>query len=85
MIDVATAVKIYQGRKSELLGQRGGGSGGGGGLELGELGGEVVEGVDICGVVVVVVEFHNFAGDGGFEGGVVVYDEGISLKGFAGR
>ncbi len=38
----------------------------------GEFFGGGVVAVDVGLVVVFVVEFHDFAGDGGFEGGVVV-------------
>jgi len=73
---VPAAVEIDEGLQGDLLGDgvraTGGGGGGGGGLQLAELGGEVVEGVDVGGVVVFVVELHDAAGDGGLEGGVVV-------------
>lgn len=76
VVDVPAAVEIDEGLQGDLLGDgvraTGGGGGGGGGLQLAELGGEVVEGVDVGGVVVFVVELHDAAGDGGLEGGVVV-------------
>jgi len=74
VVDVPAAVEIDEGLQGDLLGDgvRAAGGGGGGGLQLAELGGEVVEGVDVGGVVVFVVELHDAAGDGGLEGGVVV-------------
>ncbi len=72
MVDVPAAVEIDEGLQGDLLGDGARAGGGGGGLQLAELGGEVVEGVDVGGVVVFVVELHDAAGDGGLEGGVVV-------------
>ena len=33
--------------------------------------------VHVCAVVLVVVELHNLAGDGGLEGAIVIYKRGI--------
>ena len=67
MVDVTTAVEInhrLQGNlRSDILLRLGG-------LEL--LGGGV-EAVDVGLVVVLVVELHDLAGDGGLEGAVVVW------------
>jgi hypothetical protein len=42
-------------------------------LGFGDLLAEVVEGCDVCVVVVLVVEFHDLARDGGLERAVVVW------------
>ena len=75
MIDVSSAVKVDHGLESDLGGwvaSRGGG---------GELLGEVVVAVDVGGVVFAVVELHDLAGDGGFEGAVVVWVNGWLVSG----
>ncbi len=66
MIEVASPVEIDQWLQSDLSGDVG--------LRLsgGHLLGSVVEGVDVRVVMVLVVELHDFAGDGGFEGAVVI-------------
>ena len=61
---MAAAVEVDEGLEGDL---HVGGFGGG------ELFGRGVVGVYVGGVVFGVVEFHYFAGDGGFEGGVVVW------------
>ena len=67
MVDMTTAVEVDQGLQSNLgldvlLG-----------LRFGDLLTEVVEGGHVCVVVVLVVELHDFAGDGGFESAIVVW------------
>ena len=49
------------------------------GLCGGELLGGVVEGGYVGLVVLAVMELHDFAGDGGFEGAVVILREGCKL------
>lgn len=66
VVQVASAVEVDQGLESDrsgdvILGFR-----------LSDLFAEVVEGGYVGVVVVFMVEFHYFAGDGGFEGAVVV-------------
>ena len=64
---MSSAMKIDEGLKGDLGGWVGGrGSGG-------ELFGCVVVGCYVGLVVFGVVEFHDFARDGGFEGAVVVF------------
>ena len=66
VIEVAAAVEVDEGLQGDFL------SGGGGGVEF--LGGGVVA-VYVGLVVLRVVELHYLPGDGGFEGGVVIYLE----------
>lgn len=71
MVEVSTAVEVEEGLQRDLggdVGFRGRG---------GEFLGGVVEGVDVGLVVFAVVELHDFAGDGGFEGAVVVWGQGV--------
>jgi len=70
VVDVATAVEVDERLEGDLLLD---GFDGGGGLGFLELGGEVVEGGDVGVVVVLVVEFHYFAADGGLEGAIIIY------------
>ena len=74
MIDVAAAVEVDHGLQGDLLGDGFGAGGGRGGLELAKLGGKVVEGRYVGIVMIFMVELHDFAGDRGFEGGIVVWD-----------
>ena len=60
---MAAAVEVDEGLEGDLLRR------GGGGVEF--FGGGVVA-VDVGLVVFIVVEFHDAAGDGGFEGAIVV-------------
>lgn len=63
MVDMSAAVEVDEGLEGD------GFRGGAGGVEF--FGGGVV-GVDVGLVVVLVVQFHDLAGDGGFEGTVIV-------------
>lgn len=69
VVNVPPAVEIDQWLQGDLLLDVGGGGGG----EGGELLGEIVEAVHVGGVVLGVVQLHDLPGDGGFEGGVVVW------------
>lgn len=60
------AVEVDEGLQGDLGGDVGFG------LRGREFFGSVVEGVDVGVVVAFVVKFHYFAGDGGFEGAVIV-------------
>ena len=67
VVEVAAAVEVDHGLQGDL-----------GGdvlllLCLGDLFAEVVVGCDVGVVVVLVVELHNLAGDGGLEGAIIVY------------
>lgn len=66
MVDVSAAVEVDEGLERDLRSDVGGSG------RFGELFGEVVEGGYVSVVVVFVVQFHDFAGDGGLEGAVVV-------------
>lgn len=70
MVDVAPAVEVDERLQGDPVGD-----GGRGGDLLGgeEFFGGGVEGGDVGVVMFGVVEFHDLAGDGGFEGGVVVW------------
>ena len=76
MVEVAAGVEVDQGEEGVLGGDVVGGDGGG------ELLGEVVVGGYVGVVVVFVVELHDLAGDGGLEGGVVVWEEVLAGVGF---
>lgn len=70
MINMTAAVELDEGLKGNLIGD------GFGGVELlgrHHLLGGLVEGVDVGIVVFGVVELHDLAGDGRFEGGVVIW------------
>ena len=67
MVEVAARVEVDQGEEGVLGGDVVGSDGGG------ELLGEVVVGGYVGVVVVLVVELHDLAGNGGLEGGVVVW------------
>jgi hypothetical protein len=69
VIEVAAAVEVDQRLQSDLRGDVGFG------LGLGDLLAEVVEGGYVGVVVVFVVEFHDFARDGGLEGAIVVWED----------
>lgn len=68
MVYVAAAVEFYEWDERHLFGQGGFAVCGGGLLEGGELFGEVVEACYVGLVVLFMVDFHDFAVDGGFEG-----------------
>lgn len=67
VVDVAAAVEVDGGLEGDFGGDVGFGFGGGVFLD------GVVVAVDVGVVVVFVVEFHDLAADGGFEGAVVVW------------
>ena len=71
VVDVAAAVEVEHGLQGDL--RRDVGFGGG----FGDLLAEVVVRGHVGVVVVFVVEFHDFAGDGGLEGAVVVWVVGL--------
>lgn len=73
VVDVSTTMEIDQWLKGDLCGDVF--------LGLGslELLGSCVEAVDICLVVILVVEFHDLAGDGGLKCAKVVYKSPISF------
>jgi hypothetical protein len=71
VVEVSTAVEVEEGLQGDLggnVGFRGRG---------GEFLGGVVEGVHVGLVVFAMVELHDLAGDGGFEGAVVVWGQGV--------
>jgi hypothetical protein len=67
VVEVAAAVEVDHGLQGDLGGDVGFG------FCFGDLLGKVVVGGHVGVVVVFVVEFHDFAGDGGLEGAVVVF------------